>query len=167
MLTTTGSFGFDGVDNGLLISFVTACKVCAVSHVAWFHDVALSGGELIAADAHLQALLLMGILPIVIRLGRKKYVRWLADRSSVHPTMEGLSESSRLLDNPSDSDLNHGTQDDATETVAGTERFDVYFGGLSFVVDAIAFTAIGLSKSKVQLYLCTQTYSGSLTAVLC
>lgn len=145
MLTTTGSFGFDGVDNGLLISFVTACKVCV--------PVILHSRPHVAESSCTQALLLMGILPIVIRSGRKKYVKWLADRSSVHPTMEGLSESSRLLGRQ-----DNGNSDDvdpkAASSAAGSERFDVYFGGLSFVIDAVAFTAIGLSKSKAQLYLC-------------
>lgn len=133
MLTTTGSFGFDGVDNGLLISFVTACK----------------------------ALLLMGILPILIRTGRKKYVKWLAHRSSVHPTMEGLSESSRLLDSQHENTSSDEDPDDpkAATHVAGSERFDIYFGGLSFIIDAIAFSAIGSSRTKLQLYLSTALLS--------
>lgn len=94
----------------------------------------------------------MGVLPIAIRSGRKKYVKWLADRSSVHPTMEGLSESSRLLVDDDTSSI--GDEDKAVEKMAGSERFDLYFGGLSFIIDAIAFSAIGLSRKKWQLYLC-------------
>lgn len=97
----------------------------------------------------------MGILPIAIRTGRKKYVKWLADRSSVHPTMEGLSESSRLLADEDDEQLDEAGEDSKERRrVHGSERFDVYFGGLSFLIDAVAFSAIGLSKTKLQLYLC-------------
>ncbi|KAK9900297.1 MFS general substrate transporter [Cystobasidium minutum MCA 4210] len=134
LLTTTGSFGFGGVDNGLLISFVTACK----------------------------AVLLLAVLPIAIRTGRKKYVKWLADHSSVHPTMEGLSESSRLLvddDAGSSEDGQDVTGEDLQKKVAGSERFDLYFGGFSFIIDSLAFVAIGLSKQKWQLYLSTALLS--------
>lgn len=98
----------------------------------------------------------MGILPILIRTGRKKYVKWLAHRSSVHPTMEGLSESSRLLDSQHENTSSDEDPDDpkAATHVAGSERFDIYFGGLSFIIDAIAFSAIGSSRTKLQLYLC-------------
>lgn len=70
--------------------------------------------------------------------------------------MEGLSESSRLLGGHDDeSSLDQaGQQAEDSSEAKGSERFDLYFGGLSFVVDAIAFTAIGLSKTKLQLYLC-------------
>jgi hypothetical protein len=81
---------------------------------------------------------------------------WLAQRSSVHPPMEGLSESSRLLSHPngpSSSDV-EADQDKAIAEADGSERFDLYFGGVSFIIDAIAFVAIGLSRTKWQLYAC-------------
>ena len=107
----------------------------------------------------------MGILPIAIRTGRKKYVKWLADRSSVHPTMEGLSESSRLLVSEDDEPVAEDGQDSKEKRAThGSERFDVYFGGLSFMIDAVAFSAIGLSKTKLQLYLCRWCYFSKLSA---
>lgn len=99
----------------------------------------------------------MGLLPIVIRIGRAKYINWLAHRSSVHPTMEGLTESSRLLGNGGSQSAQrrpHVARTTTQERIEGSERFDLYFGGLSFLVDAVGFTAIGLSKRRWHLYAC-------------
>lgn len=74
--------------------------------------------------------------------------------------MEGLSESSRLLvddDAGSSEDGQDVTGEDLQKKVAGSERFDLYFGGFSFIIDSLAFVAIGLSKQKWQLYLCKCT----------
>lgn len=130
-----------------------------------------------------QAILLMGILPFVIRLGRNKYSKWALHKSSVQPAMEGLSESSRLL---ADRERQEEEEEDAQvqgrtanapatdygtsskqngaastrkgkeeeENPDGTERFDLYFGALSFTIDALALVGVGLSKVTWHLYAC-------------
>merc|ERR1711939_493014 len=145
LLTTTGSFGFTGAENGMLVGFITAAK----------------------------AILLMGILPFVIRLGRNKYSKWAVHKSSVQPGMEGLSESSRLLagrerehdagEQPNGEgsgnavrSADYGGLDGqkgikskkakAEENPDGTERFDLYFGAMSFSIDALALIGVGLSR---------------------
>jgi len=131
LLTTTGSFGFSGAENGILVGFITASK----------------------------AILLMGILPIVIRKGRSKYTRWVEQKSSVHPDMDGHSESSRLL---AQRDRAYGTngkklRKSQKEEVApaGAERFDLYFGAVSFSIDALALIGVGCSRAVWQLYAST------------
>lgn len=134
LLTTTGSFGFTGAENGVLVGFITASK----------------------------AVLLMGILPFVIRHGRTKYAEWTASRSSVHPS-GGQSESARLLRN-SDRTASYATQNstlsgsiagDEDEGPDGSERFDLYFAAASFTVDAIALVGVGSSRAVWQLYAST------------
>lgn len=114
----------------------------------------------------------MGILPFVIRQGRDKYAQWSRDKSSVHPSMESHSESTRLLagdrhrrssaanthDGSEDNADNDDNDDDseADRPLDGSERFDLYFGAASFCIDAMALTAVGVSKEVWQLYACTQ-----------
>jgi hypothetical protein len=100
----------------------------------------------------------MGILPIVIRKGRSKYTRWVEQKSSVHPDMDGHSESSRLL---AQRDRAYGTngkklRKNQKEEVApaGAERFDLYFGAVSFSIDALALIGVGCSRAVWQLYAC-------------
>ena len=115
----------------------------------------------------------MGLLPLLIKLGRTKYANWSQDKSSVHPSMEGHSEGSRLLnsrdrtygsadsrkrskhtgaDGEMDSQASSDSGDEAKDK--GAARFDLYFGAVSFCIDAIALTGVGLSSQVWQLYAC-------------
>lgn len=105
-----------------------------------------------------KALLLLGIFPFAIRLGRGKYVRWLQSKSSVHPNMDSHSESTRLLTEIHQPNRRRGEQavsdETADERSDGSERFDLYFGAVSFIVDAMALISVGCSRKVWQLYSC-------------
>lgn len=97
----------------------------------------------------------MGILPVVIRVGRNKYTQWVEQKSSVTPDMDGHSESSRLLASHNDSYGTNGKKPGMKDVgPKGAERFDLYFGAVSFCIDAMALVGVGLSKQVWQLYAC-------------
>lgn len=76
--------------------------------------------------------------------------------------VDGLSESARLLLEPDEEedreaangDAEGAKKGDGDEKPEGAQKFDLYFGAFSFVVDAIALAAVGLSTKVWQLYAC-------------
>lgn len=97
----------------------------------------------------------MGILPVVIRMGRTRYSRWLEQKSSVTPDMDSHSESSRLLAGRDQSYGINGKKTGGKDAgPLGAERFDLYFGAASFCIDALALVGVGCSKQVWQLYAC-------------
>ena len=148
LLTATGSFGFSGTENGLLVGFVTASKVnCPFQIIVSATNTVL--------DA--KALLLMGILPLVIRLGRGRYVRWSQNKSSVQPDMDSHSETTRLINQRDRTYADSAQEEQAVkdaEILDGSERFDLYFGTISFLIDALALVSVGSSRKVWQLYAC-------------